>query len=141
MVMKQQGFTLLEMLVVVAIIGILAAIAYPSYENYVRKARRGDMQSELMRMAQEAQRYQVINRSFNGMNMGHLNSTGSFPSGTAYYNIALTPAPTNTTWTMVATPTGAQAGDGVICLNSAGHKFWARGANACALTPTSTWRD
>lgn len=44
---KQDGFTLIELMIVVAIIGILAAVAYPSYQEYVRRGYRADARSGL----------------------------------------------------------------------------------------------
>lgn len=53
---KQRGFTLIEVMIVVAIVGILTAIAYPSYLEHVRKSRRADAQSAMMELAQFMER-------------------------------------------------------------------------------------
>lgn len=139
----QKGFTLLEIMVVVAIVGILAAIAYPSYQEYVIRTKRGDMQTEMMRIAQEAQRYQIINRRFTGMTLNSVGSTGSFPAGQALYTLRLNVTANGQDWELVATPNAntTQTGNGVVCLNAQGHKFWARGATACNLSASSTWQE
>ena len=54
---RRAGFTLLELLVVVAIVGILAMIAYPSYQRYVVRAKRVQAQAVLWDVMQQQERY------------------------------------------------------------------------------------
>jgi len=119
---RQQGFTLIELMIVVAIIGVLAAIAYPSYQRYVIKTKRTDMMTEMQNIASQIESRKLAQGSYTNTGTG-LN--GSFPrSGTALYTITLAPTPLTERWTITATPVSSSqmANDGTLTLNAQGLK-------------------
>ncbi|WP_373795987.1 type IV pilin protein [Neisseria dentiae] len=61
---QQQGFTLIELMIVVLTLAILATIAYPSYETYVRQTRLENVRADLMINAQMMERYYAQNKRF-----------------------------------------------------------------------------
>ena len=118
---RQQGFTLIELMIVVAIIGVLAAIAYPSYQRYVIKTKRTDMMTEMQNIASQIESRKLAQGSYTNAGAG---LDGSFPrSGTALYTIALAPTPLTDRWTITAIPVSPQmATDGTLTLNAQGIK-------------------
>lgn len=135
---KYEGFTLIELMIVVAIIAILAAIAYPSYTQYRIRGNRADVQSEMMQTAQRLQSYYVINHNYTSATLDNGLTSKDYPSSNAVYRIALNV--NDQTWTLTATPktTTIQSGNGAVILNSEGQKCWTKG-QSCATSATSNW--
>ena len=59
-----RGFTLIELMIVVAIIGVLAMIAYPAYTNYATKAKRSVATSMLTQIANKQEQYYLDNKAY-----------------------------------------------------------------------------
>ncbi len=119
----QAGFTLIEIMIVVAVIGVLAAIAYPSYQQYVIKSKRVDMMSEMQNIASEVQSRKLAQGRYGGIVLTDL--TVNYPrQGTALYRVAITPTPLTSQWSITATPIVSKqmANDGSLTLNYQGNK-------------------
>lgn len=60
----QKGFTLIELMVVVAIVAILATLVYPSYQDSVIKSKRAEGRAALMEVMQQQERYYTQNNTY-----------------------------------------------------------------------------
>lgn len=121
--LSSQGFTLVELMIVVAIIGIISAIAYPSYQGYMERGVRADMMTEMQNIGTEIENRKLAQGSYNNDLITGLG--GSYPQeGTALYTISFSPNPLTSRWTITATPiNGARMkGDGALTLNHQGLK-------------------
>ena len=132
---RDAGFTLIELMIVVAIIGIIAAIAYPSYSDNVRKTRRAVAQADLMELAQWMERQYSADFSYlEGTSQPVLPFTESPRTGTAFYNLNFTGAVTQNAYTVQAVPTGDQQNDDCGTLS-----MTQTGAKTASGTGTNCW--
>lgn len=126
---KQNGFTLVELLITMAIIAILTTIAVPAYQQYVMRGHRAAAQAEMMEIANRQQQFFLANRGYAGTlaAMGYELPTAVAARYTP--DLVAENDETPPTFTITLTAKGSQTDDGDLTLNNEGVK-----------TPAEKWQ-
>lgn len=144
---KHQGFTLIELMIVVAIVGILAAVAYPSYTEYIMRGHRADARAGLL----QAQLWMERAATATGVYPTNSDPKLVLPSALSWsadnskrYTIALASEPkgTNASFTLVATPkAGPQKNDrcGTLTLTHTGARDVTSLPSGSKMTAADCW--
>jgi type IV pilus assembly protein PilE len=127
---RERGFTLIELMIVVAIVGILSAVAIPAYGNYVLRARLADAYSGLGSVQTAAEEYWSNNRTYVGLDR--------LPAATTNFTYTLTSSSASA---YVVTATGVNGALGFsFTVDQNGAKATPRAPTGWT-TSTSCWID
>lgn len=119
---NEGGFTLIELMIVVAIIGIVSTIAYPSYQGYIERGIRADTMAEMQNIASTIESRKLAQGRYSNDLLTGLG--GDYPADKALYEVTFTPNPLTSQWEISAKPKSGSrmVGDGTLTLNHQGLK-------------------
>ncbi len=131
---RRGGFTLIELMVVLAIVGLLLALVQPTYTGQRLKARRADCMATLLGFAQAMERHYAVHFTYAGAADRALVRKQArrwrarviaLRGGAASYALSIASADAGA-YELRATPvaTGPQADDGILAIDSAGRRGW-----------------
>ena len=109
-----QGFTLIELMIVVAILAIIMAIAIPNYQAYGVRTNRSEAISNMLELSQWMERQFTVFGNYNDSGIGTppiTTSPKAAASGGVNINYLVSNTSTAITYTITATPQGNQATD------------------------------
>jgi len=117
------GFTMVELMIVIAIIGILAAVGFPAYTNAVKKGDRADAIDSLMSLSGRMEEYYMNNDTYDGATVTAAGdgTVGSNKTSDDLYTLAISSA-TAFQYTLTATPKKSDTECTTLTLNSLGEK-------------------
>ncbi len=119
---KGLGFTLIELMIVVAIVGILAAIAYPSYTRYVQNTREAEAQGQIMELATALEAYRAKNFSYDKATVSAL---APELDANKYYDADLNVRESKQSYVIEVSPrTGLMSGKPKLTYESNGARSW-----------------
>jgi type IV pilus assembly protein PilE len=118
---KNNGFTLIEVMIVTVIIGILAAIAIPSYRQYIERSNRAAAKTVLLEGAQFMERYRSSNFSYSGATLP-TRLTRAPSEGTQRYAVSLNAETLSFTLTAAPSVAGTDSACGTLTLTNLGVK-------------------
>jgi type IV pilus assembly protein PilE len=134
---RRNGFTLIELMIVVAVVALLATVALPSFLDQVRKSRRADAISALSQIQQAQERWRANNPQYSN----DLAGIGVSNPSSGYYTLAL-PSASATGYTATATAAGAQASDSrctALSITVSGGSTTYGATGSWSATPNRCW--
>lgn len=149
---RQQGYSLMELMIAVAIVGILASVAYPSFTSFLSNSNRSAAQADLMALAAALERHKAANFTYQGAATGgadigapivfqSYSPAAELEANKKYDLTILAMSANGLTYSLKATPVSSstQSGDGALFYYSDGRKAWDRNLDGSVSANEFCW--